>query len=53
MLDPSLDLTIQDYDEHGDPMEDPEMFDAIKKYCPYYNIHDKVRYKVIRCFIGS
>ncbi|XP_072031224.1 prolyl endopeptidase-like [Amphiura filiformis] len=41
MLDPTLPLTVQDYDEYGDPKEDEAMYETIKKYCPYYNIKDQ------------
>ena len=35
--DKSLPLTIQEYDQWGDP-NDEEYFKYIRKYCPYYNI---------------
>jgi oligopeptidase B len=40
MLDPSLPLTIQEYEEWGNPT-DPEYFAYIKSYAPYENIEAK------------
>jgi len=42
ILDPSLPLTITEWDEWGDPGADPAMYDYIKGYTPYDNVgpHD-------------
>lgn len=40
MLDDSLPLTLQEYDEWGDP-HDPEYFRCIKQYSPYENVQAK------------
>ncbi|KAK3751468.1 hypothetical protein QZH41_009172, partial [Actinostola sp. cb2023] len=41
MLDSSLPLTAQEYDEWGDPRQNEDDFNHIKSYCPYYNITKK------------
>lgn len=38
MLDPSLPLTITEWDEWGDPVRSPEMYAYIKGYAPYDNV---------------
>jgi len=38
MLDETLPLTINEYEEWGDPNE-PEYYDYIKSYSPYDNVH--------------
>jgi len=38
MLDPTLPLTVIEYDEWGNP-EDPEVFTYIMQYSPYDNVH--------------
>ena len=38
MQNPDLPLTVTEYDEWGDPSE-PEVFERIKSYAPYENIH--------------
>ncbi|XP_072997061.1 uncharacterized protein [Typha latifolia] len=43
MLDPSLPLTVLDYDEFGDP-RDRDEFEAILCYSPYDNISPRVCY---------
>ena len=48
MSDPSLPLTTQDYDEYGDPLKDQAIYDAIKKYCPYFNIKSQVKQSAIQ-----
>ena len=40
MSDPSLPLTVTEYEEWGNPM-DPEYFDYVASYSPYDNIQDK------------
>lgn len=43
ILDPSLPLTVIEWDEWGDPLHDPEAYAYIKSYSPYDNIRP-VRY---------
>ncbi len=40
MLDPTLHLTVAEYDEWGDPGK-REYFDYIRSYCPYQNIKNQ------------
>lgn len=37
MLDPTLPLTVTEYDQWGDP-NDPEVFERIRAYAPYENV---------------
>jgi oligopeptidase B len=39
MLDASLPLTVTEYEEWGDPNE-PEVFERIRAYAPYENVHE-------------
>jgi len=41
MMDPSLPLTVHEYDEWGNPSEDEKVFEYIRSYCPYQNIKDQ------------
>ncbi len=41
MLDPTLPLTVMEYDEWGNPV-DPAYYAYIKSYSPYDNIHPQV-----------
>jgi len=38
ILDPSLPLTVIEWDEWGDPLHDPEVYTYMKGYTPYENI---------------
>jgi len=38
MLDESIPLTVNEYEEWGDP-NDPEFYDYMKSYSPYDNVH--------------
>ena len=38
MLDPSLPLTVGEYEEWGNPTDDPQAYATIKAYAPYENI---------------
>lgn len=38
ILDPSLPLTVIEWDEWGDPLHDPEVYDYMASYSPYENI---------------
>ncbi len=41
ILDPSLPLTVIEWDEWGDPLHDPETYAYIKSYTPYENVEAK------------
>lgn len=38
MLDPSLPLTVTEYDEWGNPTDDPAAYATISSYAPYENV---------------
>ncbi|WP_200170810.1 S9 family peptidase [Tomitella cavernea] len=38
ILDPSLPLTVIEWDEWGDPLHDPEVYRYMKTYSPYENV---------------
>ncbi|ORA32300.1 S9 family peptidase [Mycobacterium aquaticum] len=38
ILDPSLPLTVTEWDEWGNPLEDPEVYAYMKSYTPYENV---------------
>ncbi len=38
ILDPSLPLTVIEWDEWGNPLEDPEVYAYMKSYAPYENV---------------
>lgn len=38
ILDPSLPLTVIEWDEWGDPLHDPEVYAYMKSYSPYENV---------------
>ncbi len=40
ILDPSLPLTVIEWDEWGDPLHDPEAYAYIKRYSPYENVRE-------------
>lgn len=44
ILDPSLPLTVIEWDEWGNPLEDPEVYAYMKGYSPYENVRDGVEY---------
>ncbi|MFT4214315.1 MAG: S9 family peptidase [Microbacterium sp.] len=44
ILDPSLPLTVIEWDEWGDPLHDAEVYAYMKSYSPYENVRDGVRY---------
>src|SRR4029078_6861224 len=41
ILDPSLPLTVTEWDEWGNPLADAEVYAYMKSYSPYENIEDK------------
>jgi len=40
ILDPSLPLTVIEWDEWGNPLDDPEAYCCIKAYSPLENVHE-------------
>jgi oligopeptidase B len=38
ILDPSLPLTVIEWDEWGDPLHDPDVYSYMKSYSPYENV---------------
>ncbi|GAQ83341.1 Prolyl oligopeptidase family protein [Klebsormidium nitens] len=44
MLDPSLPLTAQEYEEWGNPAADRAAFERIRNYSPYDNVKQGARY---------
>ncbi|MGW5359702.1 S9 family peptidase [Actinopolymorpha pittospori] len=38
ILDPSLPLTVREWDEWGNPVADPEVYATMKAYAPYDNV---------------
>jgi oligopeptidase B len=38
ILDPSLPLTVKEWDEWGDPLHDPAVYDYMASYSPYENV---------------
>lgn len=38
ILDESLPLTVTEWDEWGDPLHDPQVYDYMKSYTPYENV---------------
>lgn len=47
MLDPSLPLTVVEWDEWGDPLHDPEVYAYMKSYTPYENVRSDAGYPPI------
>lgn len=41
ILDPSLPLTVTEWDEWGNPLENPDVYHYMKSYSPYENIEAK------------
>jgi oligopeptidase B len=44
ILDPSLPLTVIEWDEWGDPLHDADVYRYMKSYTPYENVRDDVAY---------
>ncbi|WP_449062560.1 S9 family peptidase [Planomonospora algeriensis] len=42
ILDPSLPLTVIEWDEWGDPLHDPDVYAYMKSYTPYENVDGRV-----------
>jgi oligopeptidase B len=41
ILDPSLPLTVTEWDEWGNPLADKDVYDYMKSYAPYENVEAK------------
>jgi oligopeptidase B len=41
ILDPSLPLTVTEWEEWGNPLDDPEVYEYMKSYTPYENVADR------------
>ncbi|MEO6987669.1 MAG: S9 family peptidase [Aquihabitans sp.] len=52
VLDPTLPLTVIEWDEWGDPLHDAEAYGWIRSYSPYENIRTDVRYPAILATAG-
>lgn len=44
ILDPSLPLTVIEWEEWGDPLHDEAFYDYMRSYTPYENVRDGVAY---------
>ncbi|MFG1605636.1 S9 family peptidase [Actinoplanes sp. NPDC049265] len=51
ILDPSLPLTVTEWEEWGNPLEDPDVYAYMKSYSPYENVAP-VRYPQILAMSG-
>ncbi len=47
ILDPDLPLTVIEWDEWGDPLHDPAVYEYMRSYTPYENVRDDVEYPPI------
>lgn len=47
ILDPSLPLTVGEWEEWGNPIEDAEIYRLMRNYTPYENVVDGVRYPAV------
>jgi oligopeptidase B len=47
ILDPSLPLTVIEWDEWGDPLHDADVYAYMKSYTPYENVREGVTYPKI------
>jgi oligopeptidase B len=41
ILDPSLPLTVTEWEEWGNPLDDPDVYTYMKSYTPYENVADR------------
>src|SRR5690606_6266002 len=44
ILDPSLPLTVIEWDEWGDPLHSAEVYEYMRSYTPYENVREGVDY---------
>jgi oligopeptidase B len=52
ILDPTLPLTVPEWEEWGDPLHDPQVYAYMKAYSPYENIARGVTYPPILAMAG-
>ena len=52
MMDPSLPLTITEWEEWGNPLENPNDYAVMKTYSPYDNIRQDIHYPDILATCG-
>ena len=52
VLDPTLPLTVIEWDEWGDPLHDADAYGWIKSYSPYENVRSDVTYPAILATAG-
>lgn len=52
ILDPSLPLTVTEWEEWGDPLHDPQVYAYMKSYSPYENIRPGAQYPAILATTG-
>jgi oligopeptidase B len=52
MLDPTLPLTVIEWEEWGDPLHDPEAYGWLAGYSPYENVRDDPPYPAILATAG-
>lgn len=47
ILDPSLPLTVIEWDEWGNPLDDPQVYDYMSEYSPYENVRPQRYPKIL------
>jgi oligopeptidase B len=47
ILDPSLPLTVVEWEEWGNPLADPAVYAYMKSYSPYENVQDGTAYPAV------
>ena len=52
ILDPSLPLTVTEWEEWGNPLDDPEVYAYMQTYAPYENVRDDVAYPAMLVTAG-
>ncbi len=52
MMDPSLPLTITEWEEWGNPLENPDYYTIMKTYSPYDNVRQGIHYPDILATCG-
>jgi oligopeptidase B len=52
MLDPTLPLTVTEWEEWGNPLDDVDVYETMKAYAPYENVHAGIRYPDILATAG-
>lgn len=47
ILDPTKPLTVPEWEEWGNPIESPEIFEVMRSYSPYENVREDLAYPAI------